>query len=119
MNNYKTEAVITSVGSTSTINGSLTYTSTNSGYFTNGAMNISVISSHNNKKSYIILGEEVYFDGYIDLATATALSTLNLLGKPFYDDMRKNGYKFCNEIEEYLRVKFLDQKIGKVLEENF
>lgn len=67
------------------------------------------------KYTYHILGEDVELNGYIDTNTVILISTLNVLGKPFYDELKKNKVSFNNEIEDYLRVKFRDIKIETIL----
>jgi hypothetical protein len=71
------------------------------------------------KAKYHILGEDVEVSGYVDGTTAMMISTLNVLGKPFYDELKKNNVSFSNEIEEYLKVKFKvmerDTKIDSIL----
>ena len=72
------------------------------------------------KTKYHILGEDVEVSGYIDGTTAMMISTLNVLGKPYYDELKKNKVSFSNEIEEYLKVKFKvmerDTKIDSILD---
>jgi hypothetical protein len=72
------------------------------------------------KVKYHILGEDVEVDGYIDGTTAMMISTLNVLGKPYYDELKKNNVSFSNDIEEYLKVKFKvmerDTKIDSILD---
>ena len=71
----------------------------------------------NPKAKYHILGEDIEVSGYVD---TVAVATLNVLGKPFYDELKKNGVCFCSEIEEYLKVKFKnmerDNKIESILD---
>ena len=67
------------------------------------------------KCTYHILGEDVEVSGYVDGTTAMIISTLNVLGKPFYDELKKNKVSFGNEIEDYLKVKFRDIKIETIL----
>ncbi len=68
---------------------------------------------------YHILGEDVEVSGHIDGNTAMMISTLNVLGKPFYDELKKNKISFSNDIEAYLERKFRvierDEKIEEVL----
>jgi len=68
------------------------------------------------KSSYHILGEDVEFNGYKDGMTAVIISTLNVLGKPFYDELKKNGVSFPDEIESYLKIKFRDLRIDDILD---
>ncbi len=73
------------------------------------------------KTKYHILGEDVEVSGNIDGTTAMMISTLNVLGKPFYDELKKNKVSFSNEIEDFLKEKFKimerDSKIDSILEE--
>ena len=72
------------------------------------------------KTKYHILGEDVEVSGYIDGTTAIMISTLNVLGKPYYDELKKNNVSFTNEIEDFLKQKFKilerDTKIDSILE---
>ena len=72
------------------------------------------------KTKYHILGEDVEVSGYIDGTTAIMISTLNILGKPYYDELKKNNVSFSNEIEDFLKQKFKilerDTKIDSILE---
>jgi hypothetical protein len=72
------------------------------------------------KAKYHILGEDVEVEGYIDGTTAMMISTINLLGKPYYDELKKNNVSFSNEIEDFLKVKFKvmerDTKIDSILD---
>jgi len=72
------------------------------------------------KTKYHILGEDVEVSGYIDGTTAMMISTLNILGKPYYDELKKNNVSFSNEIEDFLKQKFKilerDTKIDSILE---
>lgn len=73
------------------------------------------------KAKYHILGEDVEVSGYLDGTTAMMLSTLNVLGKPYYDELKKNNVSFSNEIEDFLKQKFKilerDTKIDSILDE--
>lgn len=73
------------------------------------------------KTEYIIFGEKVIVDSYFDVNLATCLSSINILGKPFYDDIKKQGYIFCIEIEDVLNKHFLimerDRKIDNIINE--
>ena len=98
-------------------NSSITTSTLNGGqYLTWGGstMNYSI-----NKTTYHVLGEDLEVDGYGDPYLAVAISTLNILGKPFYDELKKNNVTLPSEIEEYLEVKFKilerDRKIKEIL----
>lgn len=103
-------ALTGSAKTTITTSGSNLVYSANNGTF--------VISG--NKTTYHILGEDVEFtNSYKDGNTAIMIATLNVLGKPFLDELHKNNVFFSKEIEEYLEVKFRwierDKKIGDII----
>ena len=71
------------------------------------------------KTTYHVLGEDIEVDSYANAELGIAISTLNMLGKPFYDQLKKNNVSFPTEIEEYLEKKFKilerDRKIKDIL----
>jgi hypothetical protein len=119
---FGTPSISNSVGNSGIIsiygtNSSITTSTLSSGqYLTWGGstMNYSI-----NKTTYHVLGEDIEVDGYGDPHLAVAISTLNVLGKPFYDELKKNNLTLPSEIEEYLEIKFKilerDRKIKEIL----
>jgi hypothetical protein len=119
---FGTPSISSSVGNSGVINisgtnSSITTSTLSSGqYLTWGGstMNYSI-----NKTTYHVLGEDIEVDGYGDPHLAVAISTLNVLGKPFYDELKKNNLNLPSEIEEYLEIKFKilerDRKIKEIL----
>jgi len=119
---FGTPSISSSVGNSGVINisgtnSSITTSTLSSGqYLTWGGstMNYSI-----NKTTYHVLGEDIEVDGYGDPYLAVAISTLNVLGKPFYDELKKNNLNLPSEIEEYLEIKFKilerDRKIKEIL----
>jgi len=119
---FGTPSISNSVGNSGVINisgtnSSITTSTLSSGqYLTWGGstMNYSI-----NKTTYHVLGEDIEVDGYGDPHLAVAISTLNVLGKPFYDELKKNNLTLPSEIEEYLEIKFKilerDRKIKEIL----
>jgi hypothetical protein len=71
------------------------------------------------KTTYHVLGEDIEVDSYVNVELAISISTLNILGKPFYDQLKKNNVSFPKEIEDYLEQKFKilerDRKIKDIL----
>jgi hypothetical protein len=72
------------------------------------------------KATYHVLGEDVEVSSsYVDGNTAMMIATLNVLGKPFLDELHKNNVFFPTEIEEYLEKKFKwierDKKIDDII----
>ncbi len=70
---------------------------------------------------YYILGEyvEVKSMPYNSELMVIMISTINVLGKPYYDSLVKNGVSFPKEIKDYLQYKFKilerDEKINKII----
>ena len=85
---------------------------------TTGAIGIGT-TLYSHKAKYIILGEEVEVDGYQDSTTAMMISSINIMGKPFYDDLKKQNVHLPVEIEEFLEQRFIilerDKKIEDIL----
>lgn len=99
-------------------NSTTTTTTTNGQYLTTWGG--STINYTVQKITYHVLGEDIEVESsYSDSYLAVAISTLNILGKPFYEELKKNSVFFPKEIEEYLEVKFKvlerDRKINEVL----
>ena len=108
-----TSSLSSSLGITSS---TITTTATNGTWLSYGGntMNIGTIQN-----TYHILGEDVKVSSYLNPQLVVAISTLNILGKPFYDELKKNNFSFPDVIEEYLKKKFTiierDRKINEVL----
>jgi hypothetical protein len=104
---------VASYGSTITVNnsfGTSLTTTAGSGHRIN----------YQPKTKYHILGEDVEVSGYYqDGTTVMMIATLNVLGKPFLDELHKNRTFFPQEIEEYLEKKFKwlerDKKIDDII----
>jgi hypothetical protein len=96
------------------------YYNSNSTTISSGLQGTSFNTTTIAKTKYHILGEDVEVSGYIDGTTAMMISTLNILGKPYYDELKKNNVSFSNEIEDFLKQKFKilerDTKIDSILE---
>jgi hypothetical protein len=79
----------------------------------------STMNYSTNKTTYHVLGEDIEVITWGDPNLAVAISTLNILGKPFYDQLKKNNITLPTEIEEYLEVKFKilerDRKIKDII----
>ncbi len=74
------------------------------------------------KTTYYILGEDVEISNsgpYRDSNLITNIAILNVLGKPFLDELHKNNTFFPSEIEDYLEKKFKwlerDKKIDDII----
>jgi len=71
------------------------------------------------KTKYVILGEELEVDGYKDIITPLIIATLNVLGKPYWLELKKQDIKLTDEIssfiEERITVLDRDKKINDIL----
>jgi len=71
------------------------------------------------KTTYHILGKDVEVDGYKDYTVSMIIATINVLGKSYYDEIKKQRISLPKEIEEYLDREFLilerDRKIGSII----
>jgi hypothetical protein len=71
---------------------------------------------------YHILGEEFETSGYLDGTTAVMISTLNVLGRPFYEELKKNNVSFPDDMDKFIqqRLKVLDRdkKIDSIIKDN-
>ena len=115
--------------STSTITSNSTSTisiSNNSGgtLTTSSGGNVNYVTTGYSftKSKYHILGEEFEIDGYLDGSTAVMISTLNVLGKPFYEELKKNNVSFTDEMDKFIqqRLKVIDRdkKIDSIIKDN-
>lgn len=102
-------------GTLTTSNSGATLTTSYNGninYFTTGYSAISTI--------YHILGEDFDSNGYLDGTTAVMISTLNVLGRPFYEELKKNNVSFPDDMDKFIqqRLKVLerDMKIESIIE---
>ena len=72
------------------------------------------------KSKYIVFDQEVEIDGYLDTNTAMVVSLINLLGKPYYDEIKKQGISFDCKIEnvmlENFKIHERDKKINTILD---
>ena len=79
------------------------------------------IPSHSQPTTpYIILGEEFKAKSYyIDLPVANVIATLNVLGKPYWDELKKQGpgldYDMIEFIENRIKVIERDKKVDDIL----
>jgi len=71
------------------------------------------------KEEYHILGEDVQIGGYKDPNLSIIIATINVLGKPYYDQLLKQGISLPYEVSTFLEKKFLilerDRKIDSII----
>jgi hypothetical protein len=73
------------------------------------------------KITYVILGEEyeVESGSFMEASTASIIATLNVLGKPYWLELKKQqfsfGYEMDKFIEERITVLDRDKKINDIL----
>ena len=84
-----------------------------------GTINYVSGSSGHSKNKFNILGEVYEHTGYIDGHISVAISTINVLGKPFWDELKKNEVVFPKEMEKFIEKKFIilerDKKIKDII----
>lgn len=71
------------------------------------------------KVTYHVLGEDIEVSGYYDTNLIMIIATLNVLKKPYYDELKKNRFKFPEEIENCLRIEFRDNLIDEIMKPTF
>ena len=75
-------------------NNSGTITTSNS-----GNMNYITTGYSYTPSKYHILGEDFESNGYLDGSTVVMISTLNILGRPFYEELKKNKVSFPDDMD--------------------
>ena len=116
-NNVHTSALSGSYGSTGSTTTATLITGSGSSYYTTvGSSYYSTLSA---KSTYHILEEDVEVDGYKDNTIVMIIATINVLGKPYYDELLKQGVVLPSEISTFLERKFLilerDRKIDSII----
>ena len=102
------------------LGGAVTTLANTSGAITTiGSNGTSTYTIAQEKTTYHILGEYVEVKGWQDPYLTMAISTLNILKKPYYEELRKNNFKFPTEIEEYLKIAFRDDLIDEIIKPTF
>lgn len=71
------------------------------------------------KVTYHVLGEDIEVSGYYDTNLIMIIATLNVLKKPYYDELKKNRFKFPEEIDNCLRIGFRDNLIDEIMKPTF
>jgi hypothetical protein len=111
-------AAINTTTGTNTGNWMNAYTNSHSINNTSQNTNVNFVVGGGYKTTYVILGEEVSISGYKDIQLASCIAQINILGKPYYDELIKQGITFSDEIEKVLARKFIeferDRKIDLV-----
>ncbi len=69
------------------------------------------------KTKYHVLGEEVEVEGYKDASLTIILCNITIMGEPYYNELKKNGFVFGQELEDLFKRKFRDNKIDQILKD--
>lgn len=69
------------------------------------------------KTKYNVLGEEVEVEGYKDASLTIILCNITIMGEPYYNELKKNGFVFGQELEDLFKRKFRDNKIDQILKD--
>jgi len=73
------------------------------------------------KVTYVILGEEyeVESGSFMDASTASIIATLNVLGKPYWLELKKQQFSFGYDIDAFIEERIIvldrDKKINDIL----
>lgn len=98
------------ISSNVTISGGSNITFSNTG---------TIYSIQPQKTTYHILGEDFEVEGWVDGNVGMIIASINVLGKPYYDELKKQHISLPTEIEEFLKNKFIvlerDRKIDQVI----
>jgi hypothetical protein len=103
----------------SSLGGAITTLANNTSPIAIGSNGTSTYTIAQEKTTYHILGEYVEVKGWQDPYVTMAISTLNILKKPYYEELRKNNFKFPIEVEEYLKIAFRDDLIDEIIKPTF
>jgi hypothetical protein len=108
-NNVHTSAIVYGLTGPNGLTGSYSSITTSGSTYT-------IISS---KSTYHILGEDVEVDNYKDSNISIIIASINVLGKPYYDQLLKQGISLPYEVSTFLEKKFLilerDRKIDSII----
>lgn len=71
------------------------------------------------KTTYVILGEEYETNGYPDPTLGMAIATLNVLGKPYWLELKKQQFSFGYDMDAFIEERIIvldrDKKINDIL----
>lgn len=71
------------------------------------------------KTTYVILGEEYETTGYPDPTLGMTIATLNVLGKPYWLELKKQQFSFGYDIDAFIEKRIIvldrDKKIDDLL----
>lgn len=73
------------------------------------------------KITYVILGEEyeVESGSFMDASTASIIATLNVLGKPYWLELKKQNFSFGYDMDAFIEERIIvldrDKKINDIL----
>ena len=107
------------IGLTGSFGISGTYTTTTASSLTTPTSTLNLYTTSTLKGEYHILGEDVQVVGYKDPNVSIIIATINVLGKPYYDELLKQGISLPYEVSTFLEKKFLilerDRKIDSII----
>lgn len=114
--NSSTSTTTTGIPGTNTVTGTGIFIS-NGNISTGNSISTNSYNIQGVKTTYYVLGEELSVSGVHDPITASNLSLITILGKPYYDELIKNGVKFSSEISNFLNIVLTrDYKLSQILD---
>ena len=73
----------------------------------------------NQEVNYVVLGKKFKMTGNFDYTLANTIALINVLGKPYYDELKKQDAWLPDELEAFLKVEFKvidrDNKINEII----
>jgi hypothetical protein len=73
----------------------------------------------NSPRTYNVLGKDIKVPINNDIYLSMIISSINIIGKPYYDEIRKQGIILPNEITSHLDASFRildrDNKIDSII----
>lgn len=112
-------AIGTTIGYGSTTTNTIITTGTNNLAIGSGVYAGTSATIAPQKVTYHVLGEDIEVSGYYDTNLIMIIATLNILKKPYYDELKKNRFKFPEEIDNCLRIGFRDNLIEDLMKPTF
>ncbi len=124
-----TNATDTSLSLTSSTFGTTTITTTGKNiYIPPGSLgslagslgSLGTYTNYKHKVNYILMGEEISFNGYTEINVSLLITSINVLGWEYYKEFKKQNCDIPEELEVILDQRYKshqrDQKIDNIID---
>jgi hypothetical protein len=112
-----TYGTISSTGITGSLSSSTLITGSSNITISNGSNSVISVGYTSNK--YLVLGEEIELNLYDNGQISIAIATLNVLGRPFYEELKKQPISLPSELIEVIEKRLIiierDSKIDSIV----